>query len=101
MSKYTILTLAIFATSLVAVPTVRPADAVTSSSRHIKKHQKKMYLGHGNSDPRFGGPAWSVTKPSGQTGQVCPGIARSFDCAIWPPPIDEDPDRKASGSDGG
>jgi hypothetical protein len=27
-------------------------------------------------------------------------MARSFDCKIWPPPFDEDPDRKVSGSDG-
>ena len=97
MSKYTILTLAIFATSLVAVPAVRPADAA-ASSRHIKKHQK-LHVGHRSSDPRFGGPAWSVIRPSGRTGEVCPGIARSFDCATWPPPIDQDPDRKASGAD--
>jgi len=32
-------------------------------------------------------------------GTVCPGIARSFDCKIWPPPAYDDPDR--TGTDGG
>jgi hypothetical protein len=34
-------------------------------------------------------------------GPVCPGIARSIDCTIWPPPFDEDPDRKRGGGGGG
>jgi hypothetical protein len=31
-----------------------------------------------------------------QSGDVCPGIGRSFDCKIWPPPFEDDPDRKTS-----
>ena len=43
MSKFAIrlLTLAISATALVLVPTVTPAKAETSSSRHFKKHKKQ------------------------------------------------------------
>jgi hypothetical protein len=100
MSKFAIrlLTLAIYATALVLVPTVTPAKAETSSSRHLKKHKKKS---HGFSVPRSAGLAWPVSRPSSQTGAVCPGIARSFECGTWPPPMYDDPDRKVSGSDGG
>jgi hypothetical protein len=103
MSKYPIrlFTLASFATSLLLVAAISPADAATSNSRHVKKHHQKMHMGRGNSYPRSGVAAWSVTRPSAQTGEVCHGIARSFDCSVWPPPMDEDPDRKISGTDGG
>jgi hypothetical protein len=96
MSKFAIrlLTLAIYATALAVVPTVTPAKAETSSS---KKHKKR----HGFSVPRSAGQAWPVSRPSSQTGAVCPGIARSFECGTWPPPMYDDPDRKVSGSDGG
>jgi hypothetical protein len=99
MSKLAIrlLTLAISATALVLVPTVTPANAETSSGRHIKKHKKS----HGFSVPRSAGQPWPVTRPASQPGPVCPGNGRSFDCRVWPPPFDEDPDRKVSGSDGG
>jgi len=101
MSKLAIrlLTLAISATALVLVPTVAPANAETSSSRHFKKHQKQRSPGF--SAPRSAGRAWPVTRPPSQPGAVCPGIARGIDCRVWPPPFDDDPDRKISGSDGG
>jgi hypothetical protein len=38
--------------------------------------------------------------PYSQAGPICPGIARGIDCKVWPPPIDEDPDRKR-GAGGG
>jgi hypothetical protein len=96
MSKSAIrfLTLAICATSLVIVPMVEPAKAASHSS---KKHRRHVQLG-----PRIGGYWYAgqlpVARPSGP---VCPGIGRSFDCKVWPPPFDEDPDRKASGADAG
>jgi len=101
MSKIAIrlLTLAMYATALVVVPMVTPANAETNSSRHIKKHKKQKSPGF--SDPRSAGQAWPVTRPSSRAGEVCPGIARSFECATWPPPMYDDPDRKVSGSDGG
>ncbi len=100
MSKLAIrlLMLAISATALVLVPTVTPANAETSS-RHIKKHKRQM--SHGFNVPRSAGQAWPVSRPPSQPGAVCPGIARSIDCRVWPPPFDDDPDRKISGSDGG
>ncbi len=96
MSKFAIrlLTLATCAAALVMVPMVTPAKAETSSrhiNRHIKKHKKQMSPGFSD--------RWSAshfTRSSSQAGEVCPGIARSFECRTWPPPIDDDPDRKVS-----
>jgi hypothetical protein len=43
MRKYAIrlLTLAIYATALIAVPTITPAKAAADSSQEMKKHKKK------------------------------------------------------------
>jgi hypothetical protein len=88
MSKSAIrlLALTIFATTLAGAP----AESGTSHSKHIKKHSFRIVR-----------PAWPAVSPPAQSGEVCPGIGRSFECRIWPPPINEDPDRKISGSDGG
>jgi hypothetical protein len=100
MSRFAIrlLTLATYAAALVVVPAVTAAKATTSSSK-LLKHKK--HRGPGFSDTRSVGQAWQVTWPSSQAGAVCPGNARSIDCRMWPPPFDDDPDRKASSSDGG
>jgi hypothetical protein len=101
MSKSAIrfFTLAICATSLVLVPMVDPAKAISSSSKKHKRHV------HAQRAPGFGG-AWGGNWYAGQPvarppGPVCPGVGRSFDCKVWPPPFDEDPDRKTSGTDAG
>jgi hypothetical protein len=101
MSKIAIrlLTLTISATALVVVPALAPAKAATSSSRHMKQHEKQK--SRGLSGPWSAGQARSVAAPPSQAGAVCPGIARSFECRTWPPPFDDDPDRKHSSSDGG
>jgi hypothetical protein len=93
MSKIAIrlLTLATFA--LVVVPVIAPAKAEASSSKKHKKHVKRS---PGFSDPWSAGRAWPVTRPASQPGAVCPGIARSFECTRWPPPMEDDPDRKVS-----
>ena len=103
MSKFAIrlLALAICATILGVVPMVTVAVAETNKSKQIKKHKKVILRSPGFSYPRSAGQAWPVTRPSSQAGEVCPGIARSFECKIWPPPMDDDPDRKQSGADGG
>ena len=85
--------LAICATALLLVSTVTQAEAATSSG-HAKKHKKHWRSGFLN--PRFAGEARRLMGPPIQTGTVCPGIGRSFDCKIWPPPYEEDPDRKTS-----
>ena len=102
MSKFTIrlLSLALYATSLPVIPVITPAQAETSSTKHTnKQHRKNIQWRPGFSDPRSAN-AWIVTGPSSLAGPVCPGISRGIDCRIWPPPIDEDPDRK-KGAGGG
>ena len=101
MSRFAIglLTLATYATALAVVPMVAPAKAATNSSKHIKKHKRKIQNSPRFSDPWSAGRAWPVTTPSSPAGGVCPGIARSFECGKWPPPMDEDPDRRSSGTD--
>jgi Ni/Co efflux regulator RcnB len=107
-----LLMLAICATAFVAVPIATPANTATSSSRHIKKHLKKQQWVQGG--PRFAEPRparhawpnyptyqpppnyqpWPNGRSFGQQSRTC---FRGIDCAQWPPPIDEDPDRKVSG----
>jgi hypothetical protein len=100
MSKYAIrlLTLGICATALVVVPIAKPANAETSRSKHVYKH-KKIYRSPGFTDPWAAGQVQPVARPPSRAG--CPGIARSFECGTWPPPFEDDPDRKVSGTDGG
>jgi hypothetical protein len=87
---------------LAMVPEMTLAGANTSSGKHVKKHRMKISRGsEGSGRPWSAGQAWQVVKPSGLAGPACPGIARSFECRTWPPPFDEDPDRKASGADAG
>jgi hypothetical protein len=96
MSKFAIRLLiqTICATALVVVPTVTSAEAEKSSSRHMKKHKKQKSPGFGASWSAR--QAWPVTRSSSQAGAVCPGIARGFECKTWPPPMEDDPDRKVS-----
>ncbi len=95
------LVMAVCATAVVSVVTATGADA----SGHHRKHHQRMYHQHMqvgfNGQAGFNGVRTTNTiAPSFSHGNVCPGIGRSFDCKIWPPPMDEDPDRKMSGSDG-
>ena len=89
MSKFAIrlLTLAMYATALVAVPMVTPANAATNGGKHTK-HKKKIQ------NSWSAGQASPVTRPSSRPGEVCPGMARSFECKTWPPPMYDDPDRR-------
>ena len=91
-------TLAISAT--VAVPLIMAAD-VEASGRHPRKHQRMSHHQRtGGFNESWAGREFRPTAPSWSArGEVCPGNARGIDCRIWPPPIDDDPDRKAS-SDG-
>ena len=103
MSKIAIrlLTLAKYATAPAMVPMVTPSKAEISSSKEMKKHKKRIQRSTRFSDPWSAGQARPVSRPSSQAGGVCLGIARSFECGTWPPPMYDDPDRKVSGSDGG
>ena len=84
--------LTIGATALVAVPVFvsGAADAATRHA-HVKKHARHW---------RHAGQPWfgeqrPYVAPS-QSSWVCPGIGRSFECKIWPPPFEDDPDRRTS-----
>ena len=84
--------LATCATALVAIPAVTPAQA-SGKHAHSRKH-------HRHWQHHYGAQAWPMgpAQPAARsyTGEVCPGIGRSFDCKIWPPPFADDPDRKTS-----
>jgi hypothetical protein len=70
-----LLTLAIYATALVVVPMVTPAEAATNSSGEIGKNKKKVQKSLGVGDPRSSNP-------------------------VWPPPMYDDFDRKNGGGGG-
>jgi hypothetical protein len=100
MRKFAIglVTLAIYATASVVVPMVT-ADKAEAGSRHTRKHSAHWSPGFNNQWPA--GRASPVAAPANPRGAGCPGIARGFECGTWPPPMNDDPDRKASSSDGG
>jgi hypothetical protein len=88
-------TLTICATALVVFPTVTPAKAeAPQKNTHISKH--KQHWRHHYSAAWPVRPAQPAVGYYAPTEQVCPGIGRSFDCKIWPPPYADDPDRKTS-----
>jgi hypothetical protein len=43
------------------------------------------------------GPAQPYAGYYSRPGPICPAIGKSFDCKIWPPPYEDDPDRKVRG----
>ena len=82
----------ICATALLVVPSVTPAEA---SHKHTHMNKHRWHRHHY-------GAAWTIGPARPTMGSyapsepVCPGIGRSFDCKIWPPPYADDPDRKTS-----
>lgn len=86
------LAVAACAAAVASVVTVPEADA---SGRHARMHRHHR-TNIGFNDPHAGAIATPVSR-----GNVCPGNARAIDCTVWPPPINDDPDRKATSSDGG
>jgi hypothetical protein len=85
MSKFAIglLTLAMYAASLPVIAMITPAQAET----------KKQWRPH-VSEPWYAGRAQAFVPPYGQAGPICPGNARGIDCRVFPPPIEDDPDRR-------
>jgi len=71
-----LLTLAIHATLLIAIPTMTPAKAATTDSREVEKGKKKTQKSPGFTDSRPARPT-------------------------WPPPMEDDFDRKNAGGGGG
>jgi hypothetical protein len=84
-------TLTICATALVAAPFFATVGAEAGTRHaHVKKHPRHW---------RPTAPVFAEPRPymaPSQSGWVCPGVGRSFECKIWPPPFEDDPDRKTS-----
>jgi len=85
MSKFAIglLTLAMYAASLPVIAMITPAQA--ASKKHGRPHV---------SEPWYAGHAHAFGPPYGQAAPICPGNARGIDCRVFPPPIEDDPDRR-------
>jgi hypothetical protein len=84
--------------SVVAVVTAALIVPAFAQYHHVR--------GHGYHGTAFRGaynrlPAPVFYNAGPEYTPVCPGLARGIDCRIWPPPIDEDPDRKRGGGGGG
>jgi hypothetical protein len=97
MSK-SVVRLLVIVTMLAGAAGLTPAEARTHTSNHIKKHKIKPAVLSRRLPSAD--QTWRA-QPFNQPAEVCQGAARSFDCKIWPPPMDQDPDRKTSGTDGG
>ena len=97
MSRYAIRLLTLATCAAIVVVPVVTATAGEASSPRIRHHHKQTNLRLNN--------AWAseefrpMATARNRGGDACPGSARSFDCKIWPPPADADPDRRAG--DGG
>ena len=90
-----LLTLAICAAAVLVIAVVT-ADQAAASSRHVRKHHKPINPGWSD---RWAPREIRPVAPRYAPGPACPGIGRGIDCKVWPPPMDEDPDRKQSGAD--
>jgi hypothetical protein len=92
-----VLTLAIGAAAVAVAPASAPAAA--KASRHAHHMHMKKHSWHRTYPYRgawISPPVLPMAGSYGQSDWVCPGIGRSFDCKIWPPPFEDDPDRKVS-----
>jgi len=100
MTRSAIRLLTLIVGAMALGPPAVTAKAEISHGKHLKKHA--MHIRHAGTfgAHRAADRAWPGVSPPHQSDDVCPGIGRSFECKIWPPPIDQDPDRKTSGSDG-
>jgi hypothetical protein len=91
-------TLVLCAASVVLAPALTPVKAEASSD-HARKHHK--HRKEVNRSPGTGA-RWSANQ-LGQIGgsfsQPSHTCFRAIDCDKWPPSIEDDPDRKASGVD--
>ena len=87
--------LAAGASALLLVAAISPAEAGKASAHmHMAKHRW-----HRVHDVRRGWPVGETRPVVGyynQPGPICPAVGHSFDCKIWPPPYEDDPDRKTS-----
>jgi hypothetical protein len=91
MSKFAkgLLTLAMYTSSLPVIAMITPALAET-------KHWRPRV-----SEPWYAARAQQFVPPYSQAGPICPGLARGIDCRVFPPPIEDDPDRRKGPGGGG
>jgi hypothetical protein len=91
----------ICATAVVVIPMTAASEGA-AASRHLRKPHQRTNPGWTNSLRRSSAGELQPSAPTFRArGNVCPGNARAIDCSVWPPPYDDDPDRKATSSDGG
>ena len=92
-----VLTFATCAAAVALVPAITPAAA--KASRHVHHKPMKKHAWY-RTYPYRGAwmvpPAQPMVRSYGQSDWVCPGIGRSFECKVWPPPFQDDPDRRTS-----
>jgi hypothetical protein len=103
LGPYTIrrLIMVVCVTTVGVSPVVKATES-EANSRHIGKHHHKPKNPSLNS--RASGNIRPVARPGFERGadDVCPGNPHgAYECKIWPPPVDVDPDRKGGGGDGG
>ena len=94
MRKFALSALVIGAAAVAIIPASAPVQAKASRHMHHKTHHG--HWRHHYGQVWYGYPAAPMVRPTSQSGWVCPGIGRSFDCKVWPPPFEDDPDRKTS-----
>lgn len=80
----------------IAVPMVVPVEVEAAGRKNIEKQKRKLPQHSRVNRSWSAGQAWPASVPFGQTGVTC---FRGIDCATWPPPIYNDPDRKPAGAD--
>jgi len=97
MTRFSIqLLMLVIATALAGATLATPARAGTSHRKHIKMHSVHVHRGIG--DARAADWNRTAVRQPAVAG-VCPGgIHRSFECSVWPPPIEDDPDRVIGGA---
>lgn len=84
-----------------AMASIVAASETEASSQHVRKHHARQSQDFRNHDFRNSWATGDVRPVAPRAGTACPGNARAIDCTVWPPPFDDDPDRKATSSDGG
>jgi hypothetical protein len=97
-SAIRLFTLALCAASVVLAPALTPVKAETSSdhARKHHKHSKVVQRSHGTAGRWSANQVGQIGGSFNQPSRTC---FRAIDCDKWPPSIDDDPDRKASGVD--
>jgi hypothetical protein len=106
LGLYTIrrLIMAVCVTAVGVIPMVKATES-EANSPHIGKHYKKHYkLKKPGLNALASRKIRPWLQPSFEHGadDVCPGNPHgAYECKIWPPPVDVDPDRRNGDAGGG